>query len=64
MTRKFQVVIDTNVLFAAVRSRRGAFFRLLSLVGDERWQMNLSVPFFLEYEEVLKRPNAGLTLTA
>jgi predicted nucleic acid-binding protein len=26
--------------------------------------MSLSVPLFLEYEEVLKRPNAGLILTA
>ena len=64
MTRKFQVVLDTNVLLAALRSRRGASFRLISLVGDGRWQMNLSVPLFLEYEDVLKRPDAGLSLTA
>jgi len=59
----FQVVIDTNVLLAALRSRRGASHRLLLLVGDERWQMNLSVPLFLEYEDVLKRPGAGLVLS-
>ena len=27
------IVLDTNVLIAALRSRRGASFRLLSLVG-------------------------------
>lgn len=59
----YQVVVDTNVLIAALRSRRGASHRLLGLIGDERWQMNLSVPLFLEYEDVAKRPNSGLTLS-
>ena len=59
----FQVVIDTNVLLAALRSNRGASYRLLSLIGDDRWQLNLSVPLLLEYEDVLKRPDAGLSLT-
>lgn len=58
----FQVVVDTNVLLAALRSNRGASFRLLSLVGDERWQLNLSVPLLLEYEDVLKRGDTGLSL--
>ena len=60
----YQVVVDTNVLVAALRSRRGASHRLLSLVGDGRWEMNLSVPLFLEYEDVVKRPDSGLTLSA
>lgn len=33
-----RVVIDTNVLVSALRSRRGAAFRLISLLGDPRWQ--------------------------
>jgi len=36
---------------------------LLKLLGDARWQMNLSVPLFLEYEDVIKRPDAGLSLS-
>ena len=60
----YQVVVDTNVLLAALRSRRGASYRLLSLLGDARWQMNLSVPLFLEYEDVVKRPGSGLNLSA
>jgi predicted nucleic acid-binding protein len=51
----YQVVIDTNVLVAALRSRRGASFRLLDLLGDSRWQANLSVALALEYEQVVKR---------
>jgi putative PIN family toxin of toxin-antitoxin system len=60
----YQVVVDTNVLLAALRSRRGASHRLLSLLGDGRWQMNLSVPLFLEYEDVVNRPDSGLGLSA
>ncbi|MGI8655881.1 MAG: putative toxin-antitoxin system toxin component, PIN family [Pyrinomonadaceae bacterium] len=59
----FRVVLDTNVLIAAMRSRRGTSHLLLSLIGDDRWQVSLSVPLLLEYEDVLKRPEAGLTLT-
>jgi putative PIN family toxin of toxin-antitoxin system len=59
----YQVVVDTNVLIAALRSRRGASHRLLDFIGDGRWQMNLSVPLFLEYEDVAKRPDSGLLLS-
>jgi putative PIN family toxin of toxin-antitoxin system len=50
-----RAVVDTNVLVAGLRSRRGASFRLLSLLADNRWQPCLSVAVSLEYEEVLKR---------
>lgn len=59
----YQIVVDTNVLIAALRSRRGASYRLLGLIGDGRWQMNLSVPLFLEYEDVAKRSDSGLILS-
>ncbi len=50
------VVLDTNVLVAGVRSRRGASFRLLSLLPKGAFTPLLSVPLALEYEAVLKRP--------
>ncbi len=50
-----RAVIDTNVLVAGLRSRRGISFRLLQLLGDPRWRPCLSVPVALEYEDVLKR---------
>jgi putative PIN family toxin of toxin-antitoxin system len=59
-----QVVIDTNVLVAALRSTRGASHRVLRLIGDGRWQLNLSVPMFLEYEDVLGRPESGIRLSS
>ena len=58
-----QVVIDTNVLIAALRSTRGASYRVLGLIGDGRWRLNLSVPMFLEYEDVLSRPESGISLS-
>jgi len=57
------VVLDTNVLVAAVRSRRGASFRLLSLVGSSKFEISLSVPLVLEYEDALLRQVPALALT-
>ena len=51
----YQVVLDTNILVSAMRSRHGASYRLLSLLGDDRWRPNLTVAVALEYEAVLKR---------
>jgi len=51
-----QIVIDTNVFVSALRSKRGASFRLLSLVGKStQFEINLSVPLVLEYEDVANR---------
>ncbi len=55
-----QVVIDTNVMHSGLRSRRGYAFRLLQLVGTGRFEINLSVPLVLEYEEVLLREEPDL----
>ena len=50
--KPIQVVLDTSVLVAAVRSSQGASFRILQLVGDPRWELNLSPVLLFEYEEV------------
>lgn len=51
-----RVVVDTNVVVAGLRSRWGASFRLLSEVGRGRFEIALSVPLVLEYEDALLRP--------
>jgi putative PIN family toxin of toxin-antitoxin system len=51
----YQVVLDTNVLVAALRSNRGASFRLLATLPQKLWRPNLTVALVLEYEAVLKR---------
>ena len=49
--REPQVVLDTNVIVSALRSRRGASFRLLELLDAGRFGIALSVPIALEYEQ-------------
>jgi putative PIN family toxin of toxin-antitoxin system len=59
-----RVVLDTNILVAALRSRRGASYHLLQLIPDDRFKICLSVPLYLEYLEVTMRPEhwpAGMT---
>ena len=51
-----RVAIDTNVLVAALRSKRGAAYQVLKRMRERRFEFVLSVPLFLEYEDVLKRP--------
>ena len=54
------VVLDTSVIVAALRSRTGASNRLLELVAVGRLQPLVTTPLFLEYEEVLQRPEHRL----
>jgi putative PIN family toxin of toxin-antitoxin system len=50
-----RVVVDTNVVVAGFRSRRGVAFRLLSEIGRGRFEIALSVPLVFEYEDALLR---------
>jgi putative PIN family toxin of toxin-antitoxin system len=59
-----QVVLDTNVLVAGLRSKRGSAFQILSLVGTGKFDIHLSVPLVLEYREVLHRELPNLYITA
>lgn len=58
-----EIVIDTNVLVAGLRSTRGYAYRLLRLVGTGQFGINLSVPLVLEYEDVLYRPDTGIPVS-
>lgn len=51
----YEIVIDTNVLVAGLRSRNGRSFKLLNLIGKGQFNINLSIPLLLEYEDVLTR---------
>ena len=57
-----RVVLDSSVLVAGFRSRRGASFRLLELLRAERFEIAMSVPLALEYEVVLVRHARELRL--
>lgn len=57
-----RVVLDSNVLVSALRSRRGASFQLLKLLREGRFEIAVSVPVALEYESVLRRHSEELGL--
>ncbi len=50
-----RVVIDTCVFASALRSRRGASHRVFMLLGRADFEIALSVPLVIEYEDVAKR---------
>lgn len=60
---RIEVVLDTNVLVAGLRSSSGVAAMLLSLVGTDRFGINLSVPLVLEYEDVLLRPDSRIAIS-
>jgi putative PIN family toxin of toxin-antitoxin system len=49
------VVLDTNVWIAALRSQRGASRAVIDRVLDGDLDMHLTVPLVLEYEDILTR---------
>lgn len=57
------IVLDTNVIVAALRSKRGASNKLLSLVGTQKFEIHDSVALILEYEDVLQRQRTELGLS-
>jgi len=62
-----RLVLDSSVVISAFRSRHGASYRLLDLVAGGKLVLLATTALFLEYEDVLKRPEqrevSGLTLT-
>jgi putative PIN family toxin of toxin-antitoxin system len=58
-----RIVIDTNVFVSALRSSRGASHRLLMLLGGVEFEITLSVPLVLEYEDAAKRMSEATGLS-
>jgi len=60
-----RLVLDTDVVVAALRSDRGASRQLLIAGLESRIEMLVSVPLAMEYEAVITRPRllkeAGMT---
>jgi putative PIN family toxin of toxin-antitoxin system len=61
------VVVDTSVIVTALRSRHGAGNAVMRLIAMRRFVLLATPPLFLEYEDVLNRPEQrlahGLTLS-
>jgi putative PIN family toxin of toxin-antitoxin system len=50
-----KVVFDTSLLVAAVRSKQGASYALVSALPSEQFQICLSVSLYVEWQAVLTR---------
>lgn len=53
--RNLRIAIDTNVIVTGLRSSKGASYKFLEFVGTNKFDICISVPLILEYEDVLKR---------
>jgi len=55
-----RIVLDTSVVVAGLRTRLGAGNAILRLIARRRLVLLATPPLFLEYEDVLKRPEHQL----
>jgi putative PIN family toxin of toxin-antitoxin system len=51
-----RVIIDTSVLVAAVRSRNGASYQVVSMLPSNDFEIALTVALYTEWQAVLTRP--------
>jgi putative PIN family toxin of toxin-antitoxin system len=63
MEKPYQIVIDTNVILAGLKSNKGASYLLLKQLNSNDFKLNISTTLILEYEYVLKRESQNLGLT-
>jgi predicted nucleic acid-binding protein len=63
MPSVYNVVLDTNILLAGLRSSSGASHLLLRLLGGAGWRAHVSPALALEYEQVLKRNCTAIEMT-
>jgi len=55
-----KIVLDTSVVVAGLRTRLGAGNAVLRLIATRKIRALATPPLFLEYEDVLKRPEHRL----
>lgn len=58
-----RIVLDTNVLYAGLYSSSGKSHQLLRAIAEGKVRIALSTPLLFEYEDVLKRNQAVLSLS-
>jgi len=57
------ITIDTNVVISALKSKRGASYKLMMLLPEDLFMPNISAPLFIEYKSVAKREGLVANLT-
>ncbi len=57
-----RAVFDTHVLVAGLRSASGASYQIILAADRGEFEIALSVPLLIEYEDVTSRPESGIPL--
>jgi len=62
---KMRVVPDTNIFVSALKSNIGASYAIISQLPSEQFRIVLSIPLYVEYQDVLTRPEhkSGISTT-
>lgn len=58
-----RAVIDTNIVYAGLRSRNGTSFKVLQSLLRTKFQPCVSVPLILEYQQILVGKQSDLALS-
>jgi putative PIN family toxin of toxin-antitoxin system len=61
--KPLQIVMDTSVLIAGLRSKSGVSNAFLRLLNDPRVKFHISNALLFEYAEIMQREQAALGLT-
>ncbi|HOO73409.1 MAG TPA: putative toxin-antitoxin system toxin component, PIN family [Spirochaetota bacterium] len=51
--KRLKIVLDSNVIFSGLLSKKGASFGLLKIIPENKFTIVISVPLIIEYESVL-----------
>ncbi len=62
--KRYRVILDTNVILAAMRSQTGASHRLLLTIGHPKWLSVMTPALMYEYEDVARRPGNAPDLSS
>ena len=61
--KKTRIILDTNVLYAGLYSSKGASFKILQAIEEDKLKMVISTTLLFEYEDILKRNQVDLGLS-
>ena len=62
MSKKYRIVIDTNVFISALRSQKGASYKLLFETSRRKYEQCISPALIFEYESAAKRQNLKINI--
>ena len=62
--KKVRIVLDTNVLYAGLYSSKGASYKILQMIDEDKLTPVISTTLLFEYEDILKRNQGVLGLSS